>query len=270
MSMWTLPVLSMMLFFPHGGEIMSSRAMSPCRLAHVSSAASSVHVSTPSMSDTGMCVLPPPFAVLRQAAVRPPDLTPPLPLPRCHAPRQDRDFPRDIHAGEVIPRVRLRVARGLRLRHDAAEAGALHEAVEDVAEGAAEDALYLRRLSGESGSLGKRRGASSARHRRVSRVAAVRVAERSVCHRAALLSGGRACVTWKVIDPTKVCCASADKEQRSTNMSGKRCSTVQTGWRHTFRMRSPVSIRCLSVAITGRPAPTVACSANGRSHPHAC
>ena len=28
----------------------------------------------------------------------------------------------------------------------------------------------------------------------------------------------------------------------------------------TLRMRSPVSIRCLSVAITGNPAPTVACN----------
>ena len=27
----------------------------------------------------------------------------------------------------------------------------------------------------------------------------------------------------------------------------------------TLRMRSPVSRRCLSVAMTGRPAPTVAC-----------
>ncbi len=71
-----------------------------------------------------------------------------LPFLWCyHAPCEDGDFPRDVHAGEIVPRVWLRVAGGLSLRHDAAEAGALHEAVEDVAEGPAEDALYLGQLN---------------------------------------------------------------------------------------------------------------------------
>ena len=58
-------------------------------------------------------------------------------------PCKNGDLAGNVHAGEVITGVGLRVAGCLRLRNDLAEAGSLNEVVEDVAERAAENALHL-------------------------------------------------------------------------------------------------------------------------------
>ncbi len=59
------------------------------------------------------------------------------------APCQDCDLACHVHARQVISRVRLRVPCCLCLCHYCAEAGPFHEAVEYVAQGAAEYTLHL-------------------------------------------------------------------------------------------------------------------------------
>lgn len=86
-------------------------------------------------------------------------------------PGEDGDFARDIHAGEVVPGVGLGEAEGLGLRDDLAEGSAPgREAVEDVGEGPAEDALDARDLVARFHQVPQRRDHRQPRaHRRLNR-----------------------------------------------------------------------------------------------------
>lgn len=59
-------------------------------------------------------------------------------------PGQDCDFACNVHASQIVPGVWLRIAGRLCLSHDLREAAAPHQAVEDVGQRPAENALNLR------------------------------------------------------------------------------------------------------------------------------
>ena len=63
---------------------------------------------------------------------------------QAHLAAEDDELARHVHAREVVARIRLGEAALPRLAHDAGEAGAAVEDVEQVGERAGEDALDAR------------------------------------------------------------------------------------------------------------------------------
>ena len=147
-------------------------------------------------------------------------------------PGQDGDLPRDVHAGQVVPRVGLCVPPVLGLGHDLGEGRARHKAVEDVGQRACTRAP-LRAFTWRLGRLPTR----------------LQPQDWHAIVRAA--TTGSPAHAW----PQALLHGQMARGRTGQGAPPEKMPSTRV-------ILSPVSRRCFNVAMTGSPAPTVACASH--------